>query len=143
MAKREREILEQAILDMNTYKHPNLYEAREILDSLFINSAIGVLGDQDTIDSIFEEDDPFGNSKGSYFYIKTSWSSRGCEQGEEYCIPSYIIDAEDPVKAAIKYRLDKALAKAQANVLSATKTLEVYQQQLLKAQNDHNSNNQA
>lgn len=120
-----REIIEAAAQAVEQYKHPNVDEAQALLHSLLKAAGIGGI-EGDKIECIDEY--------SGAFHITTAWTVMQCYQHETYTLPSMIVDADDPLRAATEWRLDCAVAKAEADLDSATRTLAAARERLEAAQ---------
>ena len=84
-------LIEEGIMQINTFKRPNVVALDEFLKSI-INTAGFVVQDSDILDGVDLEE---GN-----LYVTYSWNSRGCLQSETHVVPLSVIYHEDPLKAA-------------------------------------------
>lgn len=109
-----REVIEAAAQAIDQYRHPDVSEAQELLHSLLKAAGIGGI-DGDKIDCIDEY--------SGAFHITTSWTVMQCSQHETYTLPSIIVDAEDPLRAANLWRLDQAVRFAKSRHDSAENEL--------------------
>lgn len=127
-----RQLIEQAAMDVDTFKCPSIDEAQKVLHEIIrAMDKGGVQGD--TITSIVITEDEV--------YINSEWYARGCHSTSNYSFPASILDAEDPVKAATIYGLEEhlkeaktKLARAKAEVVHAEKQVELYKTKLDDAQ---------
>jgi hypothetical protein len=111
MTTKLRELLEDAKQQIDTYKHPNIDEFKPAMSEVLNAAGVGSLM-RDCVESIDER-----TSNGQkWIVIETSWSSRGCSQTSEYRIPSFIVDSENPLKAAHKWKLEKAKRETEAKL---------------------------
>lgn len=111
MAKDLRDLIEQAAADIAHYKRPNVDEAKERLSELLKAAGMGGIGQSDRIESISEDD--------GMLDISTSFVVRGCESGDNFELPSSVIDAEDPIKAATEWGLALRIEEAENAVAKA------------------------
>jgi hypothetical protein len=109
-----RQIIEEAIGQIATYKHPDVDEAQGRLHELLKAAELGGI-EHDGIVSIEE--------CGDTFRIQTEWSARGCLNTSDYELPSFIIDADDPVAAARIWGIEKKVKEAERAVDEARSTL--------------------
>lgn len=111
MAKDLRDLIENAAADIDHYKRPNVDEAKSRLSELLNAAGLGGIGEFDRIESIDEDD--------GMLRIKTSYTVRGCEGGDDLELPSSIIDSEDPIKAATAWGLTTRIEEAESAVAKA------------------------
>ena len=95
-----RELINEACDQINTYRHPNIDDAAELLDKILTAAGLGSLK-HDQIESISEY--------GGDINIETSWSARGCAQTSSYKFPASFLDLADPIKAATVWGLQKQI----------------------------------
>lgn len=119
-----RELIDEASSSISSYKRPNVDEAQQALNDVMMAAGLpGIM--HDSLDDIDEE--------GGMLHISTSWSSRGCACGETYRLPSFIIDAEDPIAAAKAWGKEQAINKAQGMVDKAKADLAWAEKKLAEA----------
>ena len=116
-----RQEFDNACHQINTYKHPSIGEFKEKLSSILEAADIGGIT-HDCLESLDEDDDTI--------YIETTWSARGCNQSSSYQLPSFIIDAEDPLKAAKIWGLEKKIGETTHRLNAAKRDVESQQSQL-------------
>ena len=105
-----RELINKASEDIDTYKYPDVDEVQSKLHAILEAAKLGGINrDQLTRLDIY----------GDHLHIRTEWSARGCDQSSDYRIPMSIIDAEDPIKAATIYGINKRLKEATNNLAAA------------------------
>jgi hypothetical protein len=120
-----RELVEQAASDLDRLKNPGIREARERLEEIVKALGLGTL-EYDRIESIAFH--------GGMVEVRTTYSSRGCLQTGEYDFPEFILDEADPVKAASRWGLEKAVAERREKVAEAQRELEYAQEGLAAAE---------
>ena len=99
-----RELIDDATHQLNTFKHPSIDEARERLSELLEAADLGSIK-HDHLESIEERDNDL--------LIETSWSTRGCESTSSFRIPLIWLDAEDPIKVAKIWGINKKINEQQ------------------------------
>lgn len=103
-----RAILEKAELDINTFKHPNVDEAHVWLDNILVAAGLpGIRHNRIDFLSVDYNDE---------VSVTSSWSCRGCQDQDTYSFPAYIIDAVDPIKAAMIWGLEQRLAEVKNSI---------------------------
>lgn len=120
-----REIIETAMEQLDTYKHPDVDEAKARIHELLVAAKLGGI-DCDCLEKLSERS---GNLR-----IETSWSARGCSNSSDYNLPSFIIDADDPVEAATLWGLDRQSAEATERIGAARVALQRAENGLSKIQ---------
>ncbi len=110
-----REIIEEASSAIDTYKHPQISEARDRLNGIIKAAGLGDI-ERESIDSISFHKDTVA--------IRTTYSVRSCQGNEEYIFPESILDAADPVAAAKRFGIQKKVDDAQEKVDEARRDLE-------------------
>lgn len=119
-----REIVEEASSAIDTYKHPQISEARERLNEIVKAADLGNL-EYESIDGI-----SFYKDKVE---ISTTYSVRSCPMSGEYIFPASILDEADPVAAAKRFGLEKKVADAQEKADEARRDLEGHEETLAEA----------
>lgn len=116
-----KELLEDAMSKIETYKHPDISEFTERMDTILAAAGLGTISN-DTVTDI--------GVYGGNLCISTAWSARGCEQTSELRLPMSIVESEDPVHAAKVWSLnqriadqEKRLAQARSIMTSAQNSL--------------------
>lgn len=115
---KQLDIIQEAINQINTYKHPNIDDAREIINAVSGAAGLGSPGG-DHISRMSIE----GREGEQYLHIKTEYSVRCCSMSDDFRIPVHLFEAEDPVLAAKQWAYDNELEKARAEVLGLEKSL--------------------
>jgi len=116
-----RELINEATEAIETYKHPDVDEVQGKLHDILTAAKIGGIN-RDHLTSL--------DIYSDYLHIRTEWSARGCAQSSDYRIPMSIIDAEDPIKAATIYGINKRLTEAKNNLSSARASVERNEKQV-------------
>jgi len=93
-----------------------------------VKAALGTSIEHDDIESL--EIDSAGD-----LYIRTSWVSMGCADGNTYILPAHIIDAADPLHAATVHHLKKQINDAQSYVAHKEAELERAERSLEELKN--------
>lgn len=131
MATKLRELLDDASNQVDTYKHPAIGEFCIEISKVLRLTGQGGIGDHDEVTSISEHQGTVS--------IETAWSVRQCAQTSSYELPSSIIDAEDPQRAALIWHSHgeivnqrRVVASLQGQLAQAEKNLA----SLLEAQKD-------
>lgn len=119
-----RQLINDASSALDVYKSPNIDEALERIDALLIAAGLGSIK-HDHVVRIDENSD--------HFEIYTEWSARGCAQTSEYELPYSIVDAADPLAAAVTWARSQAMAKAQRRIDEAESSLRYAQDAYKKA----------
>lgn len=119
-----RSLISDASSALCIYKSPDIDEALERIDALLIAAKLGSI-QHDRVVRIDENDD--------HFEIHTEWSARGCAQTSEYELPYAIVDAADPLAAAVSWARSQAMAKAQSSIDKAQSDLRYAQAAYEKA----------
>ena len=110
-----RELINEATEAIDTYKHPDVDEVQGKLHDILQAAELGGINrDHMTGLDIY----------GDHLHIRTEWSARGCAQSSDYRIPMSIIDAEDPIKAAKLYGINKKLTEAKNELAYARSSVE-------------------
>lgn len=100
-----REIIDEAISQLATYRHPNTEEAEKLLSDILKAAGLGSL-EHEHVDDI--------SIYGGSVHIETSWSARGCGQNSSYSFPVSLLDAEDPLKAAKIWGLNEKISETES-----------------------------
>lgn len=119
-----RQLISDASSALCIYKSPDIDEALERIDALLIAAKLGSI-QHDRVVRIDENSD--------HFEIHTEWSARGCAQTSEYELPYAIVDAADPLAAAVSWARTQAMAKAQSSIDKAQSDLRYAQAAYEKA----------
>ena len=98
-----RELFEHASHAVDTYKSPDISEARERLNEILIAAGLGSTGS----DNITR-----WNMYRGEVEVGTRYSVRSCAQEDRYTFPQTILDAPDPIAAARKWGLERKRDKA-------------------------------
>lgn len=114
MTTKLRALLEQAESDIDTYRHPNIAEAQSELNRVLSAAGLGSTG-EDTITGI-----TIGRE---YVFITTKYSVRSCEQSDSFELPIHLVDAEDPIQAALTWSIQEDVRKANNEVAEAEAAL--------------------
>lgn len=120
-----RELVEEAAQALDTYKHPNIDEAKSRLGELFKAAGRGSF-EHVTITSI----DLYGGTVA----VAYEWSARCCAMSDRDEIPASFLDEPDPIKAATLWRLNCAVSKASSAVAGQQRALERANEVLTEAQ---------
>lgn len=120
-----RKLFDDARQQIDTYKHPDISEFKDEMSKVLEAAGLGSLK-HEYIENITEYKD--------WIEIDTSWSARGCAQTSTYKLPSAIIDAEDPIREAKLYGVNKRLSDAQAEHRRYQSYVESYAAQIAKLQ---------
>lgn len=109
-----RQLISDASSALDVYKSPDIDEALAHIDALLVAAKLGSI-QHDHVVRIDENSD--------HFEIHTEWSARGCAQTSEYELPYAIVDAADPIAAAVSWARSQAMAKAQGYIDKAESDL--------------------
>ena len=120
-----RQLIGDASSALDVYKSPNIDEALGHLDTLLTSAGLGSI-QHDRVVRIDECAD--------HFEIHTEWSARGCAQTSQYELPYIIVDAADPIAAAVTWARQQAMDTAQERVRKAESDLRYAQEAYAKAQ---------
>lgn len=121
-----RKLFDDASSAISLYKHPNIDECRKALNEVLNAADLGGIGDYDKVEDL--------NEFHGKVRIDTSWSARQCENTSTYEFPAFILDAEDPIKAATKWGLEEKLKDARLKYAVVQRQAEQYQLDVLKMQ---------
>lgn len=121
-----RELLDDAMHKVDTYRSPNLDDFRAAINPVLAALNEGSIGEYDGVSSITET--------AKEVIINTEWMVRQCEQTSRLVIPAYIIDAVDPVKEATRYYLIQCVAGAKEIVIRREHQLHTAKAALEQAQ---------
>lgn len=123
-----REMIEQAMHQIATYKNPDIDDAKQLIHSILQAAKLGTCN-RDSIESIGEY--------GGMIHVDTSWSTRGCAQTSSYSFPASILDASDPEHAAKIWGLQQQInqlnterSNCATRIANYDKQLAAYQQEL-------------
>lgn len=105
-----------------TYKHPNIDEVRKIFNDILDAMGGGGPGN-DSITSLYIHD--------NCVTFNTEYWVRGCHCGNDYTIPMDILEAEDPIKAAKLYHIEKRIIECNQAIAGAEFTLRSKREQLV------------
>ena len=119
-----RQLMEDAASALDYYKSPDIDEALEKIDAVLKAGSLGSI-EHDRVVRI--------EACRDHFEIHTEWSARGCAQTSEYELPYAIVDAANPVVAAVTWARTQAIAKAQARINEAQASLRYAQEAYEKA----------
>ena len=109
-----RQLMEDAASALDYYKSPDIDEALEKIDAVLKAGSLGSI-EHDRVVRI--------EACRDHFEIHTEWSARGCAQTSEYELPYAIVDAADPLAAAVTWARTQAIAKAQSRINEAQTSL--------------------
>lgn len=130
MKMNTREFVEQASHDISTYKNPAIDECKNILNEILCAAKLGDIK-HDKIESLDVYEDEV--------HIETSWSARGCENSSSYEFPTSILDAEDYIKAATIWGLNRLIAVVTTGRDSALQQAETFEKQRAELANELNN----
>ena len=116
-----REDLESAAAALAVYKNPNIESTLERLNAVLQAGGMG---------SIEHEHVVAIQAHADGYTIHTEWSARCCAQISKYELPYSIVDADDPIVAAMAWRRETAMANARDRVAEAQLNLERAQRAL-------------
>ena len=119
-----RQLMEDAASALDCYKSPDIDEALEQIDAVLKAGSLGSI-EHDRVVRI--------EACRDHFEIHTEWSARGCAQTSEYELPYAIVDAANPLVAAVTWARTQAIAKAQARINEAQASLRYAQEAYVKA----------
>ncbi len=119
-----RQLMEDAASALDCYKSPDIDEALEQIDAVLKAGSLGSI-EHDRVVRI--------EACRDHFEIHTEWSARGCAQTSEYELPYAIVDAANPLVAAVTWARTQAIAKAQARINEAQASLRYAQEAYEKA----------
>ena len=119
-----RQLMEDAASALDCYKSPDIDEALEQIDAVLKAGSLGSI-EHDRVVRI--------EACRDHFEIHTEWSARGCAQTGEYELPYAIVDAANPLVAAVTWARTQAIAKAQARINEAQASLRYAQEAYEKA----------
>lgn len=105
----------EASAEVSRLKHPDIDDWIKEID-LVLSAAGECLIGSDKVEMILIYD--------NHVSIETSYSVRCCAQSNEMSIPTSVLTADDPIKAANKFRLDRELNSIPLEKQSAQKKLE-------------------
>ena len=114
MGKDLRNLLKEAGRSLSIYRNPDIEEAHKHLSKLFEEIGAGNIGRYSHIESISEIYDKF--------YVEVSYEN-DCGN-DAFTLPSCIVDADDPVAAARKYRLEQELMAVKSRIENLKQGLE-------------------
>lgn len=106
----------EAAQQIDTYRHPDITAWVKRIDEVLKAAEISTIGNDKVEDITVGQDT---------IWIKTSWSSRGCEQVGTVQVPRSILEAPNPYKAAKIWASDRKLLEAQNAVKTAQANLGV------------------
>ena len=119
-----RQLMEDAASALDCYKSPDIDEALEQIDAVLKAGSLGSI-EHDRVVRI--------EACRDNFEIHTEWSARGCAQTSEYELPYAIVDAANPLVAAVTWARTQAIANAQARINEAQASLRYAQEAYEKA----------
>jgi hypothetical protein len=119
-----REIFAEAQDQIETYRHPSTWEAKEKINQIIAAAGLGDIS-HDSLAWI--------SIASGTVSIRTEYSVRGCTNSDEYEFPVSIIDAVDPIRAAKEWGLRRKLIKAQSELDEARRVLAHREEQFAKA----------
>lgn len=129
-----RNLFDDAEIQVDRYKSPDIDDFKQAMSDVLEAAGEGSLM-SDKVESICE----LSWNGQKYIEIETSWSARSCLQTSTYRLPSFIIDSEDPIREATKWKLEKSkneteskLKQAQADVIRYTAKLDELNTELEK-----------
>ena len=100
----------QAECDFFVLRRPNVDEWIAAIDPVLLSAGECCIGN-DRIDDI-----TLGENE---LRITTSYSVRGCVQTNDLRLPVYILKADEPVRAAYRYRINKELGEAKRELATS------------------------
>jgi hypothetical protein len=107
---------------ISIYKKPNIEEEHNLLNELIRAAGLGCLNDESII--CIDLDD-------EWLTIETEWSARGSLKTSNYQLPSFIIDAEDPIAEATKWGLEKKIEECEDKLSDYKSYVEMYEKKIL------------
>lgn len=121
-----REIVEEAASALDIYQHPNVAECQHRLNEIIVAAQLGGIS-HDNLAGI--------NINRGMVTICTTYSVRSCPQQDVYEFPEHVLDAEDPVRAAMIWGLETKLSEKKEKLDEAEAALRLYQKRVTEAEN--------
>ena len=118
-----KEIIHDAINQVDTYKHPDLEIFRKRINAISEAAQLGSTGG-DTITRITWSKDQLS--------IDTEYYCRNCHQTNEINIPNSILNASNPVLAAKEYRKNLDIANAIARIEQVKYNMKLAEENLIQ-----------
>ena len=103
--------------DVSTYRSANIDEWIAAIDPVLKAAGECAIG-SDKVDDI--------TVSAKKLTIRTSYSVRCCAQTNDMSLPISILEADNPIQAATRYRLGKELAEAKARLATTQRALTEY-----------------
>lgn len=122
-----RTLIAEANAEIRKFRNPDPAEAKSRLDAIIQAAGLGSIGN-DSLEGVSIQDGIVTVTKG--------YSTRGCEQHDDFEFAESILDAADPVEAARLWGLDKRLSDAEYTVKRAREELAEAELALSKAKAD-------
>lgn len=109
-----RALIDDASSRLGLYKNPDISELHARLGPIFKAAGKGgLVGVRITGIDLGDED----------LVIDYAWSARGCSQEDIARIPAHIIDADDPLQAANRWRLETEIESTESEITTLTNDL--------------------
>lgn len=127
MADHPRDLIANAEIQMDTYKHPDTGACEDFLEKVLVsaglvNSSPGSLG--------------YVSIRDGSVHLRYDYSVRGCSSSDDYSFPETILDAKDPLHAAKLWGLEKRSKEIGWKVAEKTRELQHYQEELRRAEEE-------
>jgi hypothetical protein len=122
-----RALISEANAEIRRLRNPDVSEATGRLDAIIKAAGLGSIN-KDALVGI--------SIQGGIVTVTKGYSTRGCEQHEDFDFAEAILDAPDPVKAATIWGLDKRLSDAEYAATRAREVLAESEEALAKAKTD-------
>ena len=103
--------------DVSTYRSANIDEWIAAIDPVLQAAGECAIGG-DKVDDI--------TVSAKTLAIRTSYSVRCCAQTNDMSLPISILEAENPIQAATRYRVGRELAEAKAHLATTQRALTEY-----------------
>lgn len=121
MATRLRELLEQAESDIDTYRYPSIDDTQEALNQVLDAAGLRNTGSDRVTRLVVGRE---------VVQFTTEYSVRCCAQSDDFELPIHIVDAEDPIRAAKVWGIEKGVREAEAEVSQVESVLAGARQRL-------------
>lgn len=120
-----RQLIDGAIEQIDTYRHPDTSGAEDKLNEIIVAAGLG---------NISHDRLAYLDIQDGKVCIRTEYSVRGCENSDYYEFPEAILDADDPIRAATEWGLKKKLGCAQQERDEARRLLAFREEAFTNAQ---------
>ena len=119
-------IIDAAIEQIETCRTPDIDEAQALINSILQAANLGTTG-KNRIERM--------RFRSGFLDVRSCYAGQRCDMSRDFHIPVAIIDADDPIKAASRWAVEKELKEARNDAKHAEERLHLARERLQRATN--------